>query len=63
MNKRIIAFILTVILAITMILPLASCSGKAPELEGIKVRLINKDGDLLFEQSYKPQLKTDTDAQ
>lgn len=40
-----------------------SIKEELPELEGIKVRLINKDGDLLFEQSYKPQLKTDTDAQ
>ena len=34
-----------------------------PELEGIKIRFCDSDGSTLFEQSYKPQLKTDTDAQ
>lgn len=53
MNKKIIAFILTVILAITMILPLVSCAGKAPELDSIKERLVylveeSKELNVLF---------------
>ena len=34
-----------------------------PELEGIKIRFCDSDGSTLFEQSFKPQLKTATDAQ
>ena len=39
-----------------------SIKEELPELEGIRIRVSDTDG-ILFEQSYKPQLKTDTDAQ
>lgn len=53
MKKRIFAMLLAAILAMTVILPLASCSGKAPELEGIKERLVylieeSKELNVLF---------------
>lgn len=53
MKKRIFAMLLAAILVMTVILPLASCSGKAPELEGIKERLVylieeSKELNVLF---------------
>ncbi len=66
MKKRIIALILTVIMAITMILPLVSCSGKAPELEGIKERLVylieeSKELNVLFFGNGLPVYRQDSE--
>ncbi len=66
MNKKIIASILTVILAITMILPLVSCAGKAPKLDGIKERLVylveeSKELNVLFFGKGLPVYRQDSE--
>ena len=66
MKKRILSAILTVFLIITLVLPLSSCSGKAPELEGIKERLVylieeSKELNILFFGKGLPVYRQDSE--
>lgn len=66
MKKRYAALILAAVLAITLILPLASCSGKAPELDGIKERLVylieeSKELNILFFGKGLPVYRQDSE--
>ena len=66
MRKRIVAAVLTALLIVALVFPLASCSKKAPEIDGIKERLVylveeSKELNVLFFGSGLPVYRRDSE--